>query len=106
MLEMLFFSLHSPPLTKVLKPWLKSTAVEEERKNNREEINTLHQQRSRAAGCSEMVPGHARVPALVRFGDVGDPQGPVLGHSLSGESKEAENGLSSSSGFKLGHVFG
>lgn len=53
-----------------------------------------------------MVPGHARVPALVRFGDVGDSQGPVLGHSLSGESKEAEKGLSPSSGFKLGHVFG
>lgn len=53
-----------------------------------------------------MVPGHARVPALVRFGDVGDPQGPVLGHSLSGESKEAEKGLSSSSGLKLGRVFG
>lgn len=51
---------------------------------------TFDQQAARAAGCPKVVGGHARVAPRVRFGDVDDPQAPVVQNSDSAKTARWE----------------
>lgn len=69
MLELVFF-----PFNKSLNPWLSI--------GNLWKTDTFDDQRSRAAGCSKMIPGYTCVPSSIGFGDVGDTESPVIHDGL------------------------
>jgi len=48
-------------------------------------ILTFHQQIAGTARHSELISGHARVETRVAFGDVGNPEAPVVQDGDSGE---------------------
>ena len=51
---------------------------------------TFHNQAARAACCPEVVCGHARVASRVGFGDVDNPEAPIIQNSDSGKTADTE----------------
>ena len=51
---------------------------------------TFHNQAARAACCPEVVCGHAGVASRVGFGDVDNPEAPIIQNSDSGKTADTE----------------